>query len=182
MQEDAQSSALASRARPPTHKNHMSTIGRADQSQKPHVTKNHKATHTRTTKDPQRPKTRKVACRAVLQGIRHAKTTRTTWPRGSLWSCGYLGGYSPYFYIILYIYKSECECECECPHVVAVFVVFVDLFRKPLILLTFLDFWLVDHVWFLRVVLWSCGFCCGFWIARSALRVRNGKIRKGFDD
>ena len=38
-----------------------------------------------------------------------------------------------------------------------VFVVFVDLFRKPLILLTFLDFWLVDHVWFLRVVLWSCG-------------------------
>ena len=38
-----------------------------------------------------------------------------------------------------------------------VFVVFVDLFRKPLILLTFLDFWLVDRVWFLRVVLWSCG-------------------------
>ena len=38
-----------------------------------------------------------------------------------------------------------------------VFVVFVDQFRKPLILLTFLDFWLVDHVWFLRVVLWSCG-------------------------
>lgn len=38
-----------------------------------------------------------------------------------------------------------------------VFVVFVDLFRKPLILLTFLYFWLVDHVWFLRVVLWSCG-------------------------
>ena len=38
-----------------------------------------------------------------------------------------------------------------------VFVVFVDLFRKPLILLTFLDFWLVDHVWFFRVVLWSCG-------------------------
>ena len=61
---------------------------------------------------------------------------------------------------------------------VVVFVVFVDLFRKPLILLTFLDFWLVDHVWFLRVVLWACGFCCGFWIARSALRVRNGKSRK----
>ena len=40
---------------------------------------------------------------------------------------------------------------------VVVFVVFVDLFRKSLILLTFLDFWLVDHVWFLRVVLWSCG-------------------------
>ena len=38
-----------------------------------------------------------------------------------------------------------------------VFVVFVDLFRKPLILLTFLDFWIVDRVWFLRVVLWSCG-------------------------
>lgn len=40
---------------------------------------------------------------------------------------------------------------------VVVFVVFVDLFRKPLILLTFLDFWLVDRLWFLRVVLWSCG-------------------------
>ena len=59
----------ASRARPPTHKNHMSTIGRADQSQKPHVTKNHKSTHTRTTKDPQRPKTLKVACRAVFRMI-----------------------------------------------------------------------------------------------------------------
>lgn len=57
-------------------------------------------------------------------------------------------------------------------------MVFVDLFRKPLILLTFLDFGLVDRVWFLRVVLWSCGFCCGFWIARSALRVRNGKSRQ----
>lgn len=40
---------------------------------------------------------------------------------------------------------------------VVVFVVFVDLFRKPLILLTFLDFWLVDRLWFLRVVLWFCG-------------------------
>lgn len=40
---------------------------------------------------------------------------------------------------------------------VVVFVVFVDLFRKPLILLAFLYFWLVDRVWFLRVVLWSCG-------------------------
>ena len=40
---------------------------------------------------------------------------------------------------------------------VVVFVVFVDLFRKSLILLDFIDFWLVDHVWFLRVVLWSCG-------------------------
>ena len=41
---------------------------------------------------------------------------------------------------------------------VVVFVVFVDLFRKPLILLTFLDFLLVDRLWFLSVVLWSCGF------------------------
>ena len=40
---------------------------------------------------------------------------------------------------------------------VVVFVVFVDQFRKPLILLTFLDFWLVDRLWFLRVVLWFCG-------------------------
>ena len=38
-----------------------------------------------------------------------------------------------------------------------VFVVFVDLFRKSLILLTFLDFWLVDRLWFFGVVLWSCG-------------------------
>ena len=38
-----------------------------------------------------------------------------------------------------------------------VFVVFVDQFRKPLILLTFLDFGLVDLLWFLRVVLWFCG-------------------------
>lgn len=115
-QEDAQSSASASRARPPTHKNHMSTIGRADKSQKPHVTKNHKTTHTRTTRDPQRPKTRKVACRAGLQSIRHARTTKTaktTWACGSSHACGYLGGYSLYFYIILYIYRSECECECE---------------------------------------------------------------------
>ena len=36
-------------------------------------------------------------------------------------------------------------------------MVFVDQFRKPLILLTFLDFGLVDRLWFLRVVLWSCG-------------------------
>ena len=61
---------------------------------------------------------------------------------------------------------------------VVVFVVFVDLFRKPLILLAFLDFWFVDRVWFLRVFLWSCGFCCGFWIVRSALRVRNGNAAK----
>lgn len=45
---------------------------------------------------------------------------------------------------------------------VVVFVVFVDQFCKPLILLTFLDFWLVDRVWFLRVVLWSCGFVVVF--------------------
>lgn len=102
----------ASRARPPTHKNHVSTIGRADHSQKPHVTKNHKSTHTRTTRDPQRPKTRKTACRAGLTNIRRArttKTTRTTEPCGSSHACGYLGGYSLCFYIILYIYKSKCE-------------------------------------------------------------------------
>ena len=40
---------------------------------------------------------------------------------------------------------------------VVVFVVFVDLFRKSLILLTFLEFGLVDRLWFLRVVLWFCG-------------------------
>ena len=109
---DAQSSASASKTRPPTHKNHMSTIGRADQSQKPHVTKNHKTTHTRTTQEPQRQKTRKVACRAGLQSVWHArttKTTKTTWACGSSHGCGYLWGYSLYFYIILYIYKSECE-------------------------------------------------------------------------
>lgn len=100
------------RARPPIHKKHMMWIGRADQSQKPHVTKNHKSDHTRTTQEPQRPKTRKAACRAGLTSIRHAKTTKTaktTKPCGSLHACGYLGGYSLYFYIILYIYKSKCE-------------------------------------------------------------------------
>lgn len=61
---------------------------------------------------------------------------------------------------------------------VVVFVVFVDHFCKPLILLTFLDFWLVDRVWFLRVVLWACGFVVVFLIARSALSVINGKSRK----
>ena len=69
---------------------------------------------------------------------------------------------------------------------VVVFVVFVDQFRKPLILLTFLVFWLVDRLWFLPVVLWSCGSLVVFWIARSALRVRNGKsplkaMRKGIE-
>ena len=87
-----------------------------DHRQKPHMTKNHKAAHTRTTQEPQRPKTRKVACRAGFPSIRHArttKTTKTTKPCGSSHACGYLGGYSLYFYIILYIYKSKCECECE---------------------------------------------------------------------
>ena len=36
-------------------------------------------------------------------------------------------------------------------------MVFVDQFRKSLILLTFIVFWLVDRLWFLRVVLWFCG-------------------------
>lgn len=43
-----------------------------------------------------------------------------------------------------------------------VFVVFVDRFCKPLILLTFIDLGLVVLVWFLRVVLWSCGSCVVF--------------------
>jgi len=34
--------------------------------------------HTRTTQDPQRPKMRKVACRAGFPNIRHARTTKTT--------------------------------------------------------------------------------------------------------
>lgn len=83
-----------------------------DHSQKPHVTKNHKADHTRTTQDPQRPKTRKVACRAgftMIRPTKTTKTTKTTKPCGSSRACGYLGGYSLYFYIILYIYKSKCE-------------------------------------------------------------------------
>lgn len=41
-------------------------------------------------------------------------------------------------------------------------VVFVDRFCKPLILLTFIDFRLVDQLWFLRVVLWACGSCVFF--------------------
>ena len=70
--------ASESRARPPIHKDHRRWIGRADWTQKPHVTKNHKSAHTRTTRDPQRPKTRKVACRAGFPNIRHARTTKTT--------------------------------------------------------------------------------------------------------
>ena len=58
---------------------------------------------------------------------------------------------------------------------VVVFVVFVDQFRKPLILLTFLDFWLVDRLWFLRVVLWSCGSLVVFGPRVAPMRVRNGK-------
>ena len=45
---------------------------------------------------------------------------------------------------------------------VVVFVVFVDRFCKPLILLAFIDFELVDRLWFLRVVLWACGSCVVF--------------------
>lgn len=56
-----------------------------------------------------------------------------------------------------------------------VFVVFAVLFRKPLILLNFIDLGLVDRLWFLRVVLWSCGSCVWFLGARSALRTRNVK-------
>lgn len=58
---------------------------------------------------------------------------------------------------------------------VVVFVVFVDQFRKPLILLAFLDFWLVDRLWFLRVVLWSCGSLVVFGSRVAPMRVRNGK-------
>ena len=68
---------------------------------------------------------------------------------------------------------------------VVVFVVFVDQFRKPLILLAFLDFGLVDLLWFLRVVLWSCGSLVVFGSrvahcvsrARSALRARWLELR-----
>ncbi len=61
---------------------------------------------------------------------------------------------------------------------VVVFVVFVDLFRKPLILLTFLDFWLVDLVWFLRVVLWSCGSCVVFGSRVAHCVSESGKAAK----
>lgn len=44
----------------------------------PNIFKNRKTTHTRSTQDPQRPKTRKVACRAGLQSIWHARSTRST--------------------------------------------------------------------------------------------------------
>ena len=68
--------------------------------------------HKRSTKDPQRPKTSKTACRAgftMIRSTKTTKTTKTTWACGSSHACGYLGGYSLYFYIILYIYKSKCE-------------------------------------------------------------------------
>ena len=59
-----------------------------------------------------------------------------------------------------------------------VFVVFVDLFRKSLILLTFLDFWLVDRLWFLRVVLWSCGSLVVFWTRVAHCVSETGKAAK----
>ena len=59
-----------------------------------------------------------------------------------------------------------------------VFVVFVDHFRKPLILLTFLDFWLVDRLWFLRVVLWSCGSLVVFGSRVAHCVSETGKARK----
>ena len=59
-----------------------------------------------------------------------------------------------------------------------VFVVFVDLFRKPLILLTFLDFWLVDRLWFLRVVLWFCGSLVVFGSRVAHCVSETGKARK----
>lgn len=59
-----------------------------------------------------------------------------------------------------------------------VFVVFVDRFCKPLILLTFIVFGLVVLVWFLRVVLWSCGSCVVF-VSRVAHCVpETGKAAK----
>ena len=59
-----------------------------------------------------------------------------------------------------------------------VFVVFVDHFRKPLILLAFLDFWLVDRLWFLRVVLWSCGSFVVFWTRVAHCVSETGKAAK----
>lgn len=57
-------------------------------------------------------------------------------------------------------------------------MVFVDQFRKSLILLTFLDFWLVDRVWFLRVVLWSCGSLVVFWSRVAHCVSETGKAAK----
>lgn len=61
---------------------------------------------------------------------------------------------------------------------VVVFVVFVDRFLKPLIFLTFLDFLLVDRVWFLRVVLWSCGFVVVFGSRAAHCMSETGKAAK----
>ena len=61
---------------------------------------------------------------------------------------------------------------------VVVFVVFVDLFRKSLILLTFLDLWLVDRVWFFRVVLWSCGSLVVFGSRVAHCASETGKAAK----
>ena len=59
-----------------------------------------------------------------------------------------------------------------------VFVVFVDQFRKPLILLTFRDFWLVEDVWCFRVVLWSCGSRVGFGSRGAHCVSETGKAAK----
>lgn len=59
-----------------------------------------------------------------------------------------------------------------------VFVVFVDQFRKSLILLTFLDFGLVDRLWFLRVVLWSCGSLVVFGSRVAHCVSETGKARQ----
>lgn len=65
---------------------------------------------------------------------------------------------------------------------VVVFVVFVDRFRKPLILLTFLDFELVDRLWFLRVVLWFCGSLVVFGSRVAHCVSETGKAtRKGIE-
>ena len=65
---------------------------------------------------------------------------------------------------------------------VVVFVVFVDLFCKSLILLTFLDFWLVDRLWFLRVVLWFCGSLVVFGTRVAHCVSETGKAtRKGIE-
>lgn len=57
-------------------------------------------------------------------------------------------------------------------------MVFVDQFRKPLILLDFIDFCLVDRLWFLRVVLWSCGFVVVFGSRVAHCASETGKAAK----
>lgn len=58
-----------------------------------------------------------------------------------------------------------------------VFVVFVDRFCKPLILLTFIDFGLVVLVWFLRVVLCACGSYVVFGSRVAHCVPKTGKAR-----